>query len=51
MNSRDEEIRTVARQLDGLLDELAASVAALNEILIRPAPPVPGSADERLAAP
>jgi hypothetical protein len=48
---KDAEIRHVATQLDGLLDELAANVAALNAILTRPAPPPQGPADERLATP
>lgn len=51
MSSRDDEITRVARQLDDLLDDLAASVAALNAILTPAAPPPPGAADERLATP
>jgi hypothetical protein len=45
--SRGEEIARVAAQLDGLLDELHASVDALNRILTRPAPGG-GADDERL---
>jgi hypothetical protein len=47
---KDAEIKQVASKLDGLLDELSASVTALNAILTRPAPPAP-EADERLATP
>lgn len=47
---KDAEIKQVASKLDGLLGELAANVAALNEILTRPVPPAP-EADERLIAP
>jgi hypothetical protein len=47
---KDAEIKQVASRLDGLLDELAANVAALNLILTRPAPPAP-EADERLISP
>jgi hypothetical protein len=52
MGSRDREIERVARQLDALLDDLGASVAALSGILTR-TPPADqqGSDDERLAAP
>ena len=46
--SKDDEIREVARQLDGLLDKLRDNVDALQEILARPAP---GETDERLVAP
>jgi hypothetical protein len=49
MPDRDRQIAEVARQLDDLLDDLAASVAALNAILT--AAPPPGAADERLATP
>ena len=49
--SRDEEIAQVARMLDGLLDELAESVAALNAILEGPEPPENGEQDERMVAP
>jgi hypothetical protein len=48
---KDAEIKQVASQLDDLLGELAVNVAALNEILMRPAPPAQGPADERLIAP
>lgn len=51
MSSRDDEITAVARQLDELLDDLAASVAELNAILTPPVPPVPGDGDERLVSP
>lgn len=44
--SRDDEIKAVAGQIDGLLDRLQNNVDALNEILARPAPG--GEADERL---
>jgi hypothetical protein len=47
---KDDEVARVARDLDGLLDKLAANVAALNLILTRPAPPQQ-AADERLIAP
>ena len=43
--TKDQEIADVAAQLDAVLDKLRDNVAALNEILIRPAP---GEADERL---
>lgn len=49
--SRDEEIALVASQLDALLDELAASVAALNSILTHEDPPDGGERDERMVAP
>lgn len=48
--SRDAEIERVARKLDALLDDLSGTVAALHEILSRPAPPEPG-AEERLVTP
>jgi hypothetical protein len=48
---KDAEIKEVATRLDGLLDDLAATVAALNAIMIRPAPPILGADEERLAAP
>jgi hypothetical protein len=47
--TRDEEVRSVASQLDARMDELAATVAALAAILTRQAPPP--EADERLVAP
>lgn len=47
---KDDEVKRVASKLDGLLDELATNVAALNDILTRPAPPAP-EADERLICP
>lgn len=50
MSARDDEITAVAQQLDQLLDDLAASVDALNAILAPPAPAAPGD-DERLVAP
>ena len=50
MSSKDEEIRRVAAELDGLLDQLRGNVDALNEILTRPAPDS-GEANERLVAP
>jgi hypothetical protein len=49
--SRDKDIRDVAAQLEGLLDDLRGNVAALNSILTRPDPPANGEADERLVAP
>jgi hypothetical protein len=45
--TREKEITEVAERLDALLDELGASVDALNAILERPAPP-DDEADERL---
>jgi hypothetical protein len=47
--TKDQEIADVATQLNDRMDELAATVAALNAILTRPAPPAPGS-DERLVS-
>ena len=44
--NKDQEIRQVAAELDGLLDTLRDNVTALNAILTRPAPP-PDSGDER----
>lgn len=35
--SRDQEIRDVVTELDGLLDQLRANVTALNAILAPPA--------------
>lgn len=49
--SREEEIGKVAAQLDDLLDDLAASVDALNAILTHPEPPDNGERDERMVAP
>jgi hypothetical protein len=49
--TRDDEVARVAADLDGLLDDLAANIAALNAILTPSAPPAQGPADERLAAP
>jgi hypothetical protein len=46
--SRDQDVAEVAARIDGLLDDLGATVAALSAILTRPAPPVPGADDERL---
>jgi hypothetical protein len=48
---KDAEIWKVAAELDALLDDLAASVDALNAILMPPVPPVPGDDDERLVSP
>lgn len=48
--SKDEEIRQVAVQLDGLLDQLRDNVDALNTILGRP-PAGGNESDERLVAP
>lgn len=48
---KDAEIKRVAARLDDLLDELGTVVDALNAILIRPATPPHGAADERLAKP
>lgn len=48
--NKDAEVRKVAQALDALMDDLDATVAALNEILTRPADPPAGS-DERLVAP
>lgn len=47
---KDDEVKRVAAQLDSLLDDLRASVDALNAVLTPPVPPVPGS-DERLVSP
>lgn len=49
--SKNDEVAKVAAQLDGLLDQLRDNVAAMNEILSRPASPGGGEADERLVAP
>jgi hypothetical protein len=49
--SREAEIRRVAGELDHLLDELGASVTALNAILIRPEPPGGSAENERLVLP
>lgn len=52
MSSRGAEIERVARQLDALLDDLGASVAALSSVLTRATPPdQQGTDDERLAKP
>ena len=52
MNSKDQEIRQVAAELDDLLDSLRDNVTALNAILTRPAPPPDGDDEqERLVAP
>lgn len=51
MTRKDDEIARVAAQLDSLLDEMAASVEALNVILMRPLPPEPGTDEKRLVAP
>lgn len=48
--NRDAEIQRVATEIDALLDDLRASVDALNAVLTPPVPPVPGS-DERLVSP
>ena len=45
--NKDQEIAHVTAQLDAVLDELQANVAALEEILTRPAPGG-GEKDERL---
>lgn len=47
---KDAEIKRVAAEIDSLLDDLRASVDALNAVLQPPAPPAPGS-DERLVSP
>jgi hypothetical protein len=48
---KDDEIRSVAAQLDARMDELTATVAALTAILTHPVPPESGEADERLVKP
>jgi hypothetical protein len=42
---KDAEIRRVASEIDALLDDLRASVDALNAVL---QPPAPSAEDERL---
>lgn len=42
---KDTEIKRVAAKIDALLDDLRASVDALNAVL---QPPVPPAEDERL---
>lgn len=37
MSAKDEEIRSVVTELDGLLDALRANVDALSAILVPPA--------------
>jgi ABC-type transporter Mla subunit MlaD len=49
--TKDDEIRTVAAQLDRLLDKLRDNVDALNAILTQAAPAACGEGDERLALP
>ena len=46
--TKDEEIRQVAVQLDGLLDKLRGNVEAITAILERAAPPETGEDNERL---
>lgn len=50
-DSREKEIAEVARKLDALLDELAASTVALSGMLERPAPPPDDEKQERLVKP
>jgi hypothetical protein len=45
---KDAEVRRVAAELDALLARLEGNVAAMNEILTRPAAPPGDDAQERL---
>lgn len=49
MATREQQIEALATELDGLLDQLAASVDAIGAILKRPKPPP--ESDERLVTP
>ena len=48
--SRDAQVLAVTRELDARMDDLKATVDALNAILTRPQDP-PGEAAERLVNP
>ncbi len=48
MRDREAEIQAVATRLDGLLDELAAALAALEAIAPPPEEPEPPGTNERL---
>ena len=44
--SKDEEVRTVVAELDGLLAQLRTNVVALNAILEPPPPPADAPGQE-----
>jgi hypothetical protein len=50
VSGKDKEIARVTAELDALLDDLHASVDALNAILTRPAEPGGDETDERLVS-